>query len=184
MFSFLPVKVIGKENIPAGPVVFVANHQSALDIPVMGSLCNGVPHVWLVMAYYINTPVLGFFIKRMFVSVDQENPTKAARSLIQVLRFVKEKNRHFIIFPEGGRYIDGKIHDFFQGFAIIAKKTERPVVPVYMPNNGKIYPPGSFLIHNYTLKIVIGRPFEYEQDDTDETFTEKVRSWFLQQNPE
>ena len=71
--------VEGKEHLPTEPAIFVANHQSSLDIPVLGSLCNGYPHVWLVLELYLQTPILGFFIKRMFIAVDQSNPAKAAR---------------------------------------------------------------------------------------------------------
>ena len=70
--SLIPVSIKGSEHLPTGPAIFVANHQSAFDIPVVGSLCNGYPHVWLVLAYYVDAPVLGFFIKRMFVPVERD----------------------------------------------------------------------------------------------------------------
>ena len=180
--AFVPQKFQGTKNIQAhGPVIFVANHQSSLDIPVLGALCNGYPHVWLALEYYAHEPLLGFFIKRMFVAVDRSDKHKAARSLLKVIAALSDDNKHLIIFPEGGRYTDGKIHDFFQGFAIIAKKTGYPVVPVYMPNNRKIYPPYSFLIYYYTLEVIIGEPYYYAQDDTQEIFTQRVRNWFVQQ---
>ena len=45
--TLLPITFIGKENIPQEPAIFAANHQSSLDIPLVGSLLNGQPHVWL-----------------------------------------------------------------------------------------------------------------------------------------
>src|SRR5947209_8432794 len=36
--SFLPITFIGKENIPHEPAIFASNHQSSLDIPILGSL--------------------------------------------------------------------------------------------------------------------------------------------------
>ena len=175
-----PISITGMEHLPKQPAIFIANHQSSFDIPLFGSLCNGYPHVWLVMEYYIHTPLLGFFIKRMFVSVDQSSPAKAARSLIQVYRFLNGHKRHLMIFPEGGRYLNG-LHRFYLGFAIIARKIKRPVIPVYMPNNGKIYPPHSFLIHSYPVIAIIGEPFYCQEDETDEQFVERVRGWFLEQ---
>lgn len=178
--SLNPVSIIGKQNLPKKPAIFVANHQSAFDIPLLGALCNGYPHVWLVMEYYIHKPILGFFIRRMFVSVDQSSSAKAARSLMQILRFLNGHKRHLLIFPEGGRYPNG-VHRFFAGFAIIARKTKRPVVPVFMPNNGKIYPPHSFLVHSYPVIAVIGESFFCGDDESDEVFVERIRSWFLEQ---
>jgi 1-acyl-sn-glycerol-3-phosphate acyltransferase len=172
----------GEENLPRDAAIFVGNHQSALDIPVMGSLCNGFPHVWLVLAYYVDTPVLGFFIRRMFIPVDRAHAGKAARSLLQVYRFIKDHQRHLIIFPEGARFIDGEIHPFYEGFAVLAKKTGRPVIPVLMPNNRVIYPPASFYIYPGAIKIIIGEPFYYKPDETDEQFTARVRDWFVRTN--
>ena len=100
--AFNKVIMKGSANLPATPAIFVANHQSALDIPVLGSLCNGYSHVWLVLAYYIHMPVLGFFVRRMFIPVDRAHAGRAARSLIQIYRFVKERQTHLLIFPEGG----------------------------------------------------------------------------------
>jgi len=180
--TFGPQKFQGIANIPAGrPVIFVANHQSSLDIPVLGALCNSYPHVWLALEYYANEPVLGFFIKRMFIAVDRSDKHKAARSLLKVLNALSDDNKHLLIFPEGARYTDGKVHDFFQGFAIIAKKTGYPVVPVYMPNNYKIFPPYSFLIYYYTLEVIIGQPYYYTEHDTTPEFTKKVHAWFVEQ---
>src|SRR5579872_3425750 len=49
--SMLPITYKGLENIPKDkPVIFAANHQSTLDIPLLGVLSKGVPHVWLAKA--------------------------------------------------------------------------------------------------------------------------------------
>jgi len=161
------------------PAIIVANHQSSLDIPVVGALCNRHPHVWFALSYYVRFPVLGFFIRRMFVSVDRDVPVKAARSLLQVYRSIKSTQRHLIIFPEGSRFIDGKIHPFFEGFAMLAKKTGRPVVPIWMPNNGKIYPPYSFYIYRYPVLVEIGESMYHQEGESDKEFTERVRTWFV-----
>ncbi len=180
--TFLKINIQGKQHLPSSPAIFVANHQSAADIPILGSLCNGYPHVWLVLSYYAKTPVLGFFVRRMFIPVDRADAAKAARSLIQIYRFVSKHNRHLLIFPEGTRHMDGKIHKFYGGFAIIAKKTGRPVIPVYMPTTGKIYPPGSFYLYYYPLIIILGEPFYCGADETEQEFAERVRQWFIEQN--
>lgn len=177
--GLLPIQVIGREHIPSTPTIIVANHQSSLDIPMVGALLDRHPHLWFVLSYYASMPFLGFFVKRMGVSVDPSNPVLAARALIQIMRKAQQYNCHIIIYPEGGRFTDGEIHDFFYGFAILAKKTNFPVVPVYMPNNYKIYPPGSFLIYPCLLKVVVGPALFYSQEETDAQFAERVRGWFL-----
>ena len=122
---------LGRQHLPKVPAIFVANHQSSLDIPVVGALCNKVPHVWLVLEYYLKTPIIGFFIRRMFISVDQSNPAKAARSLIQVYKFVNGKNRHLLIFPEGGRFKE--INTFLRALLSLHEGREGPLFPSTCP---------------------------------------------------
>ncbi len=180
--SLNPVHIHGKEHLPHEPAIFAANHESAFDIPVVGSLCNGYPHVWFVLAYYINTPILGFLIKRMFVPVERDVPAKAGVSLRRLMRFMKNGKRHLIIFPEGTRNNDHKIHQFYEGFAMVARTTGMPVIPVYMPTTGTIYPVDSFYIYSAPIDIVIGEPFSIKDDETEAEFTKRVRDWFVQQN--
>jgi len=177
--SLNPVTFIGKKNLPNEPAIFAANHQSTLDILVVGSLLNGYPHVWLVLAYYVDAPILGFFIKRMFVPVERDQPVKAAGALRKIIKFIQDQKRHLIIYPEGTRHTDGKIHEFYEGFALVAKRTGRPVIPVFMPNNAAIYPPHSFYIYNYPLDIIIGKPFYYRDDESVAEFVKRVRAWFV-----
>lgn len=179
--TILNLDLVGKENI-INPSIIVANHQSSFDIPLVGSLLDGYPHIWLVMSYYLSSPVLGFFIKRMFIPVDQSKSNLSASSLIRVINVLRYSNKSFVIFPEGGRFLDGKIHKFYSGFAIVAKKTNLPVIPVYIVNNGKIYPPYSFFIYNYPIKLVVGKPFYFSDDDNIDDFTKKVEDWFIKQN--
>lgn len=174
----VPVTIVGKEHIPQEPAIFVANHESALDIPVLGSLMDRHPHIWFVLDRFARTPFLGSIVRRLFISVDQDCSMKSSRALIQGIRLVENNKLHVLIFPEGGRFTDGKIHDFFQGFAILAKKTRQPVVPVMLYNLGKILPPQSFVAHYYPIKVVIGKPFVFQETETAEAFTQRVQHWF------
>ena len=84
-----------------------------------------------------------------------------------------------MIFPEGKRYIDGEIHNFYEGFAVAAKRLNRPVVPVLIKNLNKIFPPDSILIGYEKLEIVIGKPFEYNIENSTEEFKNTVHEWFV-----
>ena len=142
--TMIPIEVIVKENIPNTPAIIVANHQSSLDIPLVGALLNKFPHVWLakkeLTRYWI-----GPIVSRMSVLIDMSSPQKSLRSLLRAISFIKGKQRHVVVFPEGGRYIGGNdVHEFFAGFVMLAKRTNRPVVPIMMVDAYKVYPPGSF----------------------------------------
>ena len=138
--SLLPIRYIGKENIPDQPVIFAVNHQSTLDIPLVGILCDGTPHVWLALKALLRSPTLRFVVPLFSVLVDMSTPAKGMKSIRQILQWMNSDVKgHVMIFPEGGRYTDGTIHEFFGGFVILAKKTGRPVVPVCIVGANKVY---------------------------------------------
>lgn len=180
--SFLPITYKGLENIPKNqPVIFAANHQSTLDIPLVGVLSKGVPHVWLAKAELMDSIFIRWVVPLLSVLVDVSSPRNAMLSLRKILAIVNNHHRNLIIFPEGTRRTDGKVHDFFKGFAILAKKTGRMVIPVCIIGINKAYPPETFWLRLYPVTVIVGKPFLYEESDTDESFKERVHSWFVEQ---
>jgi 1-acyl-sn-glycerol-3-phosphate acyltransferase len=177
---FVPITYKGLENVPKDPAVIVGNHQSSLDIPLIGTLVDAHPHIWLATITLLDSPLLGFVLRRMAALIDMSSPQAGMRSLVNAMKLINN-NKHAIIFPEGGRYLDGKVHPFYGGFVILAKKTGRPVVPVYIRNVQKVYPPDNFWIYWYPIEVIVGQPFHYQETDTDEEFKQKVFDWFVQQ---
>jgi 1-acyl-sn-glycerol-3-phosphate acyltransferase len=175
----LKIEIEGAEHIPVTPAIIVANHASSLDISILGSLVTA-PHVWYALNRFFSTPILGGLLRRIAIAVDQEHPLRAARSLVRGVSLAREFQLHSLLFPEGGRYLDGEIHPFFAGFAVLARKLQSPVIPVMLYNVGKVYPPGSFIIHPHVIRVVVGEPFICNEHETDNYFTERVRSWFQQ----
>lgn len=179
--SLLPITIIGKKYIPKHPSIFVANHSSSLDIPVLGSLLDGRPHLWLAMTWLTRFWMFRLFLPRTAVLVDMTSPYSGVRSLIKIIQMIKERAMNIMIFPEGKRYTDGKVHDFYGGFALLAKKTDCPVVPVRIFNLEKVYPPHTFWVHYYPVKIVVGKPMYIKKDETEELFKQRVHEWFKKQ---
>jgi 1-acyl-sn-glycerol-3-phosphate acyltransferase len=180
--TFVPVEIVGEENLMRNQrAIYIANHQSALDIPVVGYLACCNPQVWFALEYYVDKPIVGFFIRNIGVAIDRDDPFKAARSLVKALKILEDKPYSFVIFPEGGRFNDGSVHEFLQGYVVVAKRTGLPIIPIYMPNNGVIYPPGSLVVYDHPLKIVVGKPFRYNQEETDDQFAQRVFAWYQEQ---
>lgn len=180
--SLLPITYKGLENIPTDqPVVFVANHQSTLDIPLIGVLSKYVPHVWLAKSELMDSIFIRWIVPLLSVLVDVSSPRESMLSLRRILNVVNGHFRNLIIFPEGTRHTDGKIHTFLGGFVILAKKLNRPVVPVCIIGINKAYPPETFWVQWYPITVIVGKPFMYEENDTDESFKEKVHQWFVEQ---
>ena len=177
----VPITYKGVHNMPNYPAIIAANHQSALDVPLVGVLVKSAPHIWLAWSELFERPFHYFMLSRIALPLDVASPLKAMRSLAYALSVICDNKMHAIIFPEGSRFVDGQVHDFFAGFVILAKKTNRPVVPVRIFNVNKVCPPRSLFVHRYPITVVVGEPMFMKEDESDEAFKDRVHQWFLEQ---
>lgn len=124
--------VEGLENIPPDrPCVFVANHRSYYDIPLLLSSLDA-PHGLLAKKELEKLPLINRWMRMLgCVYVDRDDMRASVRALNDATAVV-ESGRSFIIFPEGTRYKgeEGGAGEFKQGAFRIAVKTGAPVVPV------------------------------------------------------
>ena len=176
--SLIPVTMRGTENLPNVPAIFVMNHQSSLDIPLGGVLARGHPHLWLARSELRESCVLRVLLSLFSEVIDVNSPISAMRSLIRIISNVKTTGQSIMIFPEGGRFTDGYVHDFFAGFVILAKKTGYPVIPIRIFGADKVYPPGTMIMRRVPVTVLIGKPFIFQEGDDDEEFKNRVQRWF------
>lgn len=176
--TFVRISYKGLENVPHEPVIFAANHQSSLDIPLVGALTGSTPHIWLATSELMRSFLLRWIVPRLSVLVDITTPMSAMRCLLKVIKMVQGSDRHLMIFPEGGRFEDGQIHEFFGGFVILAKKTGRPIVPVCLIGVNRVYPPQTFLVQNHPITVVVGPRFMLGEHESEEVFKNRVQAWF------
>ena len=181
--TFVPVTWQGLENIPDHPAILVANHQSAIDILLLGCVNRGKPQLRLTFSGNTRFPIFGWIISRLAVVVHQDSPRKAVASIELMSKMVKENNTSLLIFPEGGRFVDGTVHKFFRGFAMVAESTKYPVVPVALFNPGRVNPPHSAWIYPVPMKVVVGQPITMNPNESALEFAERVQAWFKQQEP-
>ena len=180
--SFVPITWKGVQHIPNKPSIIIANHQSSLDIPIVGSLLGPHRQIWLATTYLLKSRLYRFLLPKFVVWVDSSKPTRAARSLMQIIKLATAYQQHIIIFPEGGRFTDGLVHNFFAGFATLARKTGRSVVPIFISGVNKVYPPDSFWVKRYPIRVTVGAPFHIKLNETDVQFRDRVSLWFAEQN--
>ena len=142
--------VEGQENIPAGPCVFVGNHRSYYDIPLLlASLDKPTASLprksWKDPAAEPLDEAAGLRVRAA------RRPAASVRALNDATAIV-ESGKSFVIFPEGTRYKgeEGGAGEFKAGAFRIAVKTGAPVVPVAITgaralfeNNGNLCHPGS-----------------------------------------
>jgi 1-acyl-sn-glycerol-3-phosphate acyltransferase len=158
LVSFVRVTVRGAENFdPARPCVFAANHQSYMDIPV---LFGYLPAPFRIMAKssLFHIPFLGWHLRRSgHMPIARDNPRRAARSVLEAARHVREGTPVFV-FPEGGRSLDGAIGEFKAGTFLLAIKAGVPVIPITLNGTRNVLLLGSFHIRPGKVEMIIHPP--------------------------
>ncbi|MDE3183739.1 MAG: 1-acyl-sn-glycerol-3-phosphate acyltransferase [Bacteroidota bacterium] len=110
--------------------IFVSNHISYLDIPMMMKVVKGQNMRILGKAEMNRIPVFGSIYKRGAVSVDRSNPEARSKSLQELVAFVQKKISVFIC-PEGTfNTTHHPLKKFYDGAFRIAIETQKPILPI------------------------------------------------------
>jgi 1-acyl-sn-glycerol-3-phosphate acyltransferase len=178
--TFVPVTITyeAPQELYDEAAIIISNHQSSLDIPLIGVVVKQHPHVWLFLSRYAKVPIFGFIVNRMNVAVDYKWLRKLVGSLSQTLDIINGRKSHIILFPEGGRYTDGNVHNFFYGFAILAKNSSRPVIPIILHDVYKAFPPGALFVRDHAIRVHVGKAFRYLPGEAEDEFVSRVYAWY------
>ena len=139
------LSVQGTEKIQGdGPFIFVANHTSNMDTPlVLAALPRAIRKHLVVAAAMDN-----FFMKagKAFrtvlifnaIPVDRH---KVNRRSAQIASELVDQKWNLLIYPEGGRSPDGELQEFKGGAAYLAERSMATVVPTYIHESGWLQGP-------------------------------------------
>ncbi len=152
------VDVLGAETLdPDQQYVFVSNHSSLVDTPVM---FGSMPREFRILARHglWKIPFIGWHLNRAgHVPVERENPRAAARSLALAAEKLRGGSS-LLIFPEGGRTREATMRRFKAGAAAIAIQAQHPIVPMALVGTRKILPPNSAHLHPGRAELRVGKP--------------------------
>jgi 1-acyl-sn-glycerol-3-phosphate acyltransferase len=114
-------------NVPAaGPLLIVANHQSFLDPPCIGSMITHRHIEYLARATLWGFGPFGKLIQTLNSIPIAEGGDAAAMK--EALRRLHE-GKCVLVFPEGSRSPDGAMREFKRGAAVLVKRARCPVLP-------------------------------------------------------
>lgn len=170
----VPIKVTGRENVdPNQSYVFVANHQSFLDVfAVYGWLPNNFK--WLMKKELRKIPFVGTACAVAgHIFVDRSNPRAAMESLTYIKAQLHD-GISTVIFPEGTRTRTGEMGRFKQGAFKIAMDMDLPVVPISLSGFFDAMPRNKFYVKPFSrVALHIGKPIDISQfNDINEAMTE------------
>lgn len=154
------IVVEGDERLdPAERFVVMANHQSALDIPVlMGALPSAWRTVFWAKDSLFEVPVLGWAMRMLgHMPIDRSNRLGAGRMLKDTLDRVRD-GRSLLVFPEETYGPGGPMLPFQRGGFVAAIKAGLPVLPVALVGTRDALPPGTRRIEPTTLAVRVGAP--------------------------
>ncbi len=153
------VKVEGLENIsPDGSYVFVSNHLSYMDTPVVLAHIP-VQFRFLAKRGLFQIPFLGWHLARAgHIRVPRGDARAAVKTMGVAAQVIRECGISLLIFPEGGRSRQGALGEFKEGAAFIAVRAGVPLVPMCLKGTREVLPFGSGNIRRGTVTMRIGDP--------------------------
>jgi 1-acyl-sn-glycerol-3-phosphate acyltransferase len=141
-----------------GRYVFISNHVSALDIPL---LIAALPlrAIFMAKKELFRVPFFGWGISILgHLPIDRESARKARESIIRAVEDLQAGRVSVIIFPEGTRSKTGLIGEFKHASFSLAKEAAVDIVPVFIQGAQQLLPKKALFIRPGTITLHVGEP--------------------------
>ena len=153
------VRVEGLERIvPGTTYVFVSNHQSIYDTPVVFA---SLPYQLRIIAKesLARFPVLGWHLRRGgHLFVDRTHPDRAG--ILNRWRALVSEGLSLIIYAEGTRSPDGRVARFKAGSFLLAIQAGLPIVPVAVIGTRQVMPKGRLRTEPANVMLIVHDPIQ------------------------
>lgn len=175
-------KVIGLENCPKTPAIYVAKHQSAWETMVLPGLLP--PSCFVAKDSLLKIPVFGWAMRACkTIPIDRKARMSALKKVLRIGKERINKDKlSIIIFPEGTRVAPKEHPKFYKTAMMLAQESGAPVVPI-AHNSGSCWRRNSFLKYPGQIKVIIGKPIDTTKLSCDEMNAE-VYEWIKTQMTE
>lgn len=143
----------------AEPAVYVANHQSLLDIP---ALVLAMPVDFRIVAKrsLLHVPVFGWALWLAgFIFIERNDRERAIRSLDRAATTIRN-GTSIVVFAEGTRSPDGDLLPFKKGGFVLALKAGVPIIPVSLRGGHAVLPKGSMIVRPGEIAVRFGAPID------------------------
>lgn len=191
------IEARGREHLRGlnRPVLFIANHQSMLDVPV---ILRALPlgwRPWLAPAMALDAFRAKFLpgasararyraarryrLLQFFFNIFVLSTTTGIEPALRRAGELASRGYCPLIFPEGARTLEGRLHDFRPGIGVFARALGLPVVPILVEGVFQILPAGAQRAHRGRARITFGAPIHLTSQDPA-AITRELQSWFEQ----
>jgi 1-acyl-sn-glycerol-3-phosphate acyltransferase len=146
---------------PQARYVYMANHQSLFDIPVLLATLPGKTR-FLAKKSLFQIPIFGWAMSIAgFIPVDRRDRSTARDMFAEAIARLRA-GVSLLVFPEETRSLDGKLHTFQRGGFLLAMKSGLPIVPVGVQGTFEVQSPRSFAIRPRRIVVSYGEPMPTE----------------------
>jgi 1-acyl-sn-glycerol-3-phosphate acyltransferase len=170
------VQVVGREDVPTRPCIFMANHVSNLDPPILLPL---LPYrtAFFIKRSLLRIPVVGLGMRLAgFVPVDRDGRLESARESVEAANKVLASGVNISTFPEGTRSRGGRLLPFKKGPFYLAMESGAPVIPISIWGSEHMMTKGSLRIKPGTAHLTFHPAVYPQQFATRELLAEAVRT--------
>jgi 1-acyl-sn-glycerol-3-phosphate acyltransferase len=161
------------------PYLFMSNHQSLYDIPILFTALKGRLRM-VAKKELFSVPIWGPALQvSEFISIDRKDRYKAVQSLKEAAR-IMQSGINVWMAPEGTRSRDGKLLPFKKGGFMLALETGAQIVPVAIKGAGAVIPPKSFRLSlGHRVEVEFGQPIDASAYGTAnrDALMRDVREW-------
>ena len=181
MASGVSLDVHGARHIwESQPAVFLFNHQSQLDVPVLGALLRGnlAPVAKVELA---TNPLFGPLMRLLETAfVDRADNAQARKALEPAVERLRS-GVSIVIAPEGTRSPTPSPGRFKKGAFHLAMQAGVPIVPLVFRNTGELMSRNAMIIHPGVVRVAVLPPIDVSQWDPSDLdgHVEEVRRLYL-----
>ncbi|KAA5604496.1 1-acyl-sn-glycerol-3-phosphate acyltransferase [Roseospira marina] len=150
-------RIEGLENLPKGPLIVAAKHQSAYDTFLFHSLLDDP--VYVLKRELFRIPLVGWYMQVAgMVGIDRSAGAQALRGMMKGCGDALAEGRQIVIFPEGTRVSPGESRPYHPGVAALYTRfPDVPVVPVAL-NSGLLWGRKAFWKEPGTITVRVLPP--------------------------
>lgn len=184
------VKIYGADRIPNGCGILASNHASFLDPPFI-AVSYPREAAFLAKKRLFKNGFINFLFENMNVYPVGDDASNL-HSFKVIMKLLAEDQK-VIVFPEGFRSTDGNLLPLKTGVAMIAMRTDCPIIPVYIHGSYEAWPRDKkFPQFGTKLACVFGSPLypkdfkeldkKKAQEELTRVLSEKIlglKSWYL-----
>ena len=153
-------RIVGKEKIKKGQTyIIISNHQSQFDILALVTRL-GIQFRWIIKKELLKIPLFGYaLLASRNIFIDRSNTKESIESINRGMKRLP-KGTSIMVFAEGTRSPDGKIHPFKKGGFVLAIDYGLPILPITINGSRKVLPKGSVVFTPGEIEVIVGDPID------------------------